>query len=192
MKYTTENNSRNFKNLKLCGTDFEALIDTGSDVNLIKASAFLKIGVPRFEETPLTLTGLGNGKVETLGKFSTKININNCELVTEIHIVSDETISINLIIGRPILNKVTLIMNSEGVMVTEDVTKMKKTNLLNDEKKVQKRIPAEDENTTEENDEKMKIFILSFRQLKGLSESRKKIGGFHLKKVSMTSSLENK
>jgi hypothetical protein len=102
--------------------------------------------------------------------------------VTEIHIVSDETISINLIIGRPILNKVTLIMNSEGVMVTEDVTEMKKTNLLNDEKKVQKRIPAEDENTTEENDEKMKIFILSFRQLKGLSESRKKNRGFPFKK----------
>jgi hypothetical protein len=37
-----------------------------------------------------------------------------------------------------------------------------------------------------------KSFILSFRQLKGLSESRKKIGGFDLKKVSMTSSLENK
>jgi hypothetical protein len=87
-------NSRNFKNLKLCGTDFEALIDTESDVNLIKASSFLKIGAPRFEETPLTLTGLGNGKVETLGKFSTKINIDNCELVTEIHIVSDEAISI--------------------------------------------------------------------------------------------------
>jgi hypothetical protein len=28
-----------------------------------------------------------------------------------------------------------------------------------------------------------KIFILSFRQLKKLSESRKKIGGFHLKKI---------
>jgi hypothetical protein len=37
-----------------------------------------------------------------------------------------------------------------------------------------------------------KSFTLSFRQLKGLSESRKKIGGFHLKKGSMTSSLENK
>jgi hypothetical protein len=37
-----------------------------------------------------------------------------------------------------------------------------------------------------------KSFILSFRQLKVLSESRKKIGGFDLKKVSMTSSLENK
>jgi hypothetical protein len=145
-------NSRNFKNLKLCGTDFEALIDTGSDVNLIKASAFLKIGAPRFEETPLTLTGLGNGKLKTLGKFSTKINIDNCELVTEIHIVSDEAISINLIIGTLILNKVTLIMNSKGVMVTEDVTRMKETNLLNDEKNVQKRIAAEDENTTEEND----------------------------------------
>jgi hypothetical protein len=68
--------------------------------------------------------------------------------VTEIHIVSDEAISINdinLIIGRPILNQVTLIMNSEGVMVTENVTEMKETNLLNDEKKVQKRIAAEDE-----------------------------------------------
>jgi hypothetical protein len=145
-------NSRNFKKLKLCGTDFEALIDTGSDVNLIKASTFLKIGAPGFEETPLTLTGLGNGKVKTLGKFSTKINIDNCEFVTEIHIVSDEAISINLIIGTPILNKVTLIMNSEGVMVTENVTRMKETNLLNDEKNVQKRIAAEDENTTEEND----------------------------------------
>jgi hypothetical protein len=144
-------NSRNFKKLKLCGTDFEALIDTGSDVNLIKASTFLKIGAPGFEETPLTLTGLGNGKVKTLGKFSTKINIDNCEFVTEIHIVSDEAISINLIIGTPILNKVTLIMNSE-VMVTENVTRMKETNLLNDEKNVQKRIAAEDENTTEEND----------------------------------------
>jgi hypothetical protein len=144
-------NSRNFKKLKLCGTDFEALIDTGSDVNLIKASTFLKIGAPGFEETPLTLTGLGNGKVKTLGKFSTKINIDNCEFVTEIHIVSDEAISINFIIGTPILNKVTLIMNSE-VMVTENVTRMKETNLLNDEKNVQKRIAAEDENTTEEND----------------------------------------
>jgi hypothetical protein len=54
----------------------------------------LKIGAPRFEETPLTLTGLGNGKVKTLGKFSTKINIDNYELVTEIHIVSDEAISV--------------------------------------------------------------------------------------------------
>jgi hypothetical protein len=30
---------------------------------------------------------------------------------------------------------------------------------------------------------KFLIFILPFRQLKGLSESRKKIGGFHLKKT---------
>jgi hypothetical protein len=36
-----------------------------------------------------------------------------------------------------------------------------------------------------------KIFILSFRQLKGLSESRKKIGGFHLKKT-IDDKLENK
>jgi hypothetical protein len=33
-------NSRNFKKLRLCGTDFEALIDTGSDVNLIKQVLF--------------------------------------------------------------------------------------------------------------------------------------------------------
>jgi hypothetical protein len=39
---------------------------------------------------------------------------------------------------------------------------------------------------------KNKIFILAFRQLKGLSELRKKIGGFHLKKLPMTSLLENK
>jgi hypothetical protein len=163
-------NSRNFKNLKLCGTDFEALIDTGSDVNLIKARAFLKIGAPRFEETPLTLTGLGNGKVKTLGKFSTKINIDNCEFVTEIHIVSDEAISINLIIGRPILNKVTLIMNSEGVMVTEDVTEMKETNLLNNEKKVQERIAAEDENTTIEDDE-LSILQINLEEIPDVGEN---------------------
>jgi hypothetical protein len=35
-------------------------------------------------------------------------------------------------------------------------------------------------------------FTQSFRQLKRLSESRKKTCGFPLKKISMTSSLENK
>jgi hypothetical protein len=154
-------NSRNFKNLKLCGTG-EALIDTGSDVNLIKASAFLKIGAPRFEKTPLTLTGLGNGKVKTLGKFSTKINIDHCKLVTEIHIVSDEAVSINFIIGRLILNKVTLIMNSEGVMVTEDVTEMKETNL-------QERIAAE-ENTTIENDE-LNILLINLEEIPDVGEN---------------------
>jgi hypothetical protein len=36
------------------------------------------------------------------------------------------------------------------------------------------------------------MFILAFIQLKGLSESRKKIEGFHLKKRLMTSLVGNK
>jgi hypothetical protein len=68
------------------------------------------------------------------------------------------------------LNKVTLIMNSEGVMVTKDVTEMKETNLLNDEKKVQERIAAEDENTTIENDE-LSILQINLEEIPDVGEN---------------------
>jgi hypothetical protein len=61
-------------------------------------------------------------------------------------------------------------MNSEGVMVTEDVTEMKETNLLNNEKKVQERIAAEDENTTIEDDE-LSILQINLEEIPDVGEN---------------------
>ncbi|KAK9752113.1 Zinc knuckle [Popillia japonica] len=92
-------------------------IDTGSDLNILNASTFLHIGAPKFHESRLLINGIGKSCIKTLGRFTTKIEIDECNFTTDFYIVSDDEMPMKLIIGKPILENVTLIMNSEGIKV---------------------------------------------------------------------------
>ena len=99
------------------GRELHGLIATGSDVNLIKASAFIQIGTPTLETKILELNGIGKEKVKTLGTFKMTIGIDDVQMLADIHVMPDDHLPTNVIIGRNFLDKVTLIANSKEVKI---------------------------------------------------------------------------
>ena len=105
------------KIIRMNGRELHGLIDTGSDVNLIKASAFIQIGTPTLETKILELNGIGKEKVKTLGTFKMTIGIDDVQMLADIHAMPDDHLPTNVIIGRNFLDKVTLIANSKEVKI---------------------------------------------------------------------------
>ncbi|KAK9675148.1 Retroviral aspartyl protease [Popillia japonica] len=104
--------------LTLNGHLFYGFVDTGSEINLLKASSYIQMGAPMFSGNPITIRGLGNVETRTLGKFMAHVTIDSHQFSTDVHVVSDEAIPTKLIVGKPILEQVTLTISSEGIQVT--------------------------------------------------------------------------
>ena len=61
------------KKIKLNDQEIQAFVDTGSELNLLRASSYVKIGAPKLHETIITLKGIGNNSVKTLEVFNAQI-----------------------------------------------------------------------------------------------------------------------
>ncbi|KAL0838851.1 hypothetical protein ABMA28_016879 [Loxostege sticticalis] len=107
------------KNLKINGNkEVSALIDSGSEVNLINEDFYSTLSVPKFEDS-LVLSGLGFSKVFSLGQCfdahcSLEIDERSYKKVT-FHIVSNDCMPYNIIIGQEFLKNVVMIMNGGAV-----------------------------------------------------------------------------
>lgn len=109
-----------FKKIKINGIEMTALIDTGSDVNLIKTTQLKRFedGKPKYENNPkICLTGIGKKEINTEGYFTAKLQIDDCFIDTVLHVVEDETIPVNLILGNPILHDLNINFTSDGITV---------------------------------------------------------------------------
>jgi hypothetical protein len=104
---------------KVNGVKMMALVDTGSDFNLITLTSFLDLGAPNFERKEITFTGFGRGLVKALGQFEAVLKIDQASFKTILHVVPDGEMPIDmtLIVGKPILMHVTLMANAEKIEV---------------------------------------------------------------------------
>lgn len=85
-----------------------ALIDTGSDICLMRASAYIRVGSPRLEPKEIRFRGVGASDNSTLGEFNTELTIDGRRYFILLRIVSDTLISHDLIVGVDFLNSVEL------------------------------------------------------------------------------------
>ncbi|XP_017765359.1 PREDICTED: uncharacterized protein DDB_G0290685-like [Eufriesea mexicana] len=83
-----------------------ALIDTGSDLNLMRAKHYVKIGAPRLRNSVLEFRGVGEGNNRSLGESSTIITIDRTAYPINVHVVPDALTSQDLIIGTEYLETV--------------------------------------------------------------------------------------
>lgn len=108
-----------YKKIKINGVDMKALIDTGSDVNLIKTSLLTEFEEkPKYENnSKIFLTGIGEKEINTEGSFAAKLQMDDCFIDTVFHVVKDECIPVNLILGNPILHDLSINFTSDGITV---------------------------------------------------------------------------
>lgn len=107
-----------YKNVKINDVMVQVLIDTGSDVNLIKTSQFNMINGDKYDYDPntsLRLTGIAEREIQSNGSFLAKVQIDESYFDTTIHIVEDDTIPVDIILGNPILNEVEINFTADGI-----------------------------------------------------------------------------
>lgn len=86
----------------------QAIIDTGSDITIMRADEFVKIGSPRLVRKPISFRGVGRDQNTTIGEFSAKLTVDENSYEITVHVVSDELSRFGLLIGKDFLDTVEL------------------------------------------------------------------------------------
>lgn len=108
-------NKKPIKVVYLNDISVNALIDSGSDVNLISMSLFTKLKLQICDDN-LILSGLGQSQVRSAGKTFINLKIDSrCYENIVFHVVINKVMPYDVIIGQEFLSSVTMLMN-EGVV----------------------------------------------------------------------------
>ncbi|UYV83872.1 hypothetical protein LAZ67_X000478 [Cordylochernes scorpioides] len=102
----TTQKGRMFKDIKINDHKLQALIDTGSQLNLIRIDRYLAIGSPSFDADDRFISGIGNKRVKLLGKFKAEVKIDDVLFVTIFNIVPEDSMKVEVIIGDEMLKEV--------------------------------------------------------------------------------------
>ncbi|XP_011858346.1 PREDICTED: uncharacterized protein LOC105555908, partial [Vollenhovia emeryi] len=97
---------KRFKSVSVNDVVIQAIIDSGSDITIMRKDEYAKIGSPRFEFEGTPFRGIGTAVNTTEGGFRAKLTVDgNCYTIS-IHVVSDELLRYNLLIGSDFLDTV--------------------------------------------------------------------------------------
>lgn len=95
-----------------CGeTTIDALVDSGSEVNLLSADVAFEGDVGTFVKQGLTLTGLGGAQVRSYGTLKTEITITGHTYNLTCHVVRGDAMPYRLVLGQPFLEGVTVVLD---------------------------------------------------------------------------------
>ncbi|KAG7307260.1 hypothetical protein JYU34_007420 [Plutella xylostella] len=105
------------KTIEISDCKMTALIDTGSEVNLLTDEYYKLIGSPKFDEGHVSaLVGLGQLEVKPLGKVTLSVKIDKEHYNNVLfHVVNRSYLPYDVIIGQDFLRRVVLIMEDGRV-----------------------------------------------------------------------------
>ncbi|GFX12005.1 retrovirus-related Pol polyprotein from transposon 17.6 [Trichonephila clavipes] len=103
------------KTVKINGYDFDALIDTGSTITLIRESVHQILGRPTLNPTKINLTSLGKSEIKTFGSFKSTIDIEDNKFMTDIYVINNSQTTIDVIIGTDVLKQTEFKISASGI-----------------------------------------------------------------------------
>ncbi|GFS92614.1 retrovirus-related Pol polyprotein from transposon 17.6 [Nephila pilipes] len=89
----------------LVKTQFIAFCDTGPKATIINEKTFRIIGSPPLYPSQVTFAGIGRDKVKSIGFFQNSITIQDISLSTNIHVVNNNLIPLDAIVGMDCLRQ---------------------------------------------------------------------------------------
>ncbi|KAF8771106.1 hypothetical protein HNY73_018560 [Argiope bruennichi] len=94
---------------------FTALCDTGSQATIINDKTYRSIGSPPLYPSYITFSGFGRDKVHSIEFFQDFITIEDTTLPAKIHVVSDTSIPLDVIIGMDFLQQTEFTFDKQGI-----------------------------------------------------------------------------
>lgn len=104
-----------YKTLSVAGRRVEAMIDSGSDLHLVRSSFYIKLGAPPLKAEGIPFGSVGVNRGVTLGSFEADICVDGISLKLRIHIVPDDFISHDVLIGGELSNLVEVRLKKRQV-----------------------------------------------------------------------------
>lgn len=96
-----------------------ALVDSGSDLTLLREEQYKKIGSPMLSKRQVQFRGAGSGRFETLGDTNVNLIIDHEIYPIIVHIVPDGVVQNGLILGTDFLRSVELNIKKGVVTITK-------------------------------------------------------------------------
>lgn len=90
---------KTYKPVKILGREILAVLDSGSDLHLVRSSCYVKLGAPELELKTIPFDGVGAVNQRTLGRFNTEIEIDNIKFKFDFDVVPDQFLGHDLLIG---------------------------------------------------------------------------------------------
>lgn len=94
------------KGVSINGRIVTALIDTGSDISIMRASEHVAVGSPKLEVSEVQFCGVGGYSATTLGEFRAQIVVDDNTYSILIRVVPDAVLQYGLLIGTDFLDTV--------------------------------------------------------------------------------------
>ncbi|GFQ89943.1 hypothetical protein TNCT_28151 [Trichonephila clavata] len=86
------------KTVKINDYDFDALIDTGSTITLVRESVYHTLGGPTLSLTKIKLTSFGKSEIKLFGYFESAVYIEDNKFKTEIYVIDNSQTTIDVIL----------------------------------------------------------------------------------------------
>lgn len=136
LQVTKPEQDRMKKDIRIEGMVVNALIDTGSCVNLIRSDEYFRIGAPKVTREIEHLTGLGQTEVKTLGYFDTTLKVDECQFSAKFHVVDNTAMRTKCIIGNELMKQAIVTIGPEGMTIkkAEEPNPILQINCIQDER----------------------------------------------------------
>ncbi|GFW99174.1 hypothetical protein TNCV_3009421 [Trichonephila clavipes] len=103
------------KTVKINGHDFDALIDTGNTITLIRESVYQILGRPTLNPTKIKLTSFVMSEIKTFGSFKSTIDIEDNKFMTDIYAIDNWQTTIGVIIGTDVLKQTEFKISANSI-----------------------------------------------------------------------------
>lgn len=107
------------KLVKIRDVNIIALVDTGIAEHLVRSSVYFDCGALLLTQKRITLTEFGGAATSTFGVLTGKVEIDDQELLTKIHVVADNAMSEDMIIGYKLIKDVDLLISNDRIQVKQ-------------------------------------------------------------------------
>ncbi|GFX89587.1 retrovirus-related Pol polyprotein from transposon 412 [Trichonephila clavipes] len=88
-----------FKDVTIFGRKLNGLVDTGSNLTLLRNSTYINIDAPPLKQTNTLLPGFGFSRINVIGTFDSEITIDDQIIPVTISVVPNSRTNYDLIIG---------------------------------------------------------------------------------------------
>lgn len=99
------------------GRKLRALLDTGSEVSLIRDDVYSSLGEPKLSKTTRVFTGLGNAITKPSGTFLLKLHIDDNSYDIKAFVVPANSMTSELILGRDFLQNIEVVIKRGQIEV---------------------------------------------------------------------------
>ncbi|GFY55969.1 putative blastopia polyprotein [Trichonephila inaurata madagascariensis] len=112
------------KEVKILSKKILSLVDTGSQVTLMKESVWNQLGSPSLINSGNILTGFGLSKTHVIGSFNSTVTIDNQYFPVKINVVPNHSMNFDIIIGCNLIKQANLTITPDNVIFSKPQTEM--------------------------------------------------------------------